>query len=109
MADDYAASNPDEKHMEGGDSLVPPQPQDNAAPFSTLTDPVDDAASDLDVRQESGQLDPTHQAADNATDIDSHQLYDEGLAGAAEASEPNAGNTVVRYDPEKDQRMQSEQ
>ncbi len=78
----------------------------NDMPFSLPTDAVDDSAADLDVRASSSQLDPTHPDTDNATDIDSQQLYDEGLAGAAEASEPNAGNTVTGYDPENDQRKQ---
>lgn len=104
MADDYAANGTNNHHLEEGETLVPPLDEDNAAPFSPPSSPIDDATADLDVRKESGKLDPTHQATDNATDIDSHQLYDEGLAGAAEASEPNAGNAVVSYDPEKDQR-----
>lgn len=77
---------------------------DDNAPFSPPVDPISDTGVDLEARQAAGKLDPTHQATDSATDIDSHQLYDEGLAGAAEASEPNAGNTVVGYDPDKDQR-----
>ena len=89
-------------------SSIEPLAEDNDTPFSAPTSPVDDVSSDIDVREESGQLDPTHQATDNATNIDSQQLYDEGLAGAAEASEPNAGNTVVDYDPEQDQRNQSD-
>ena len=101
---DYAADGTDDRHLEEGDTLIPPLEEDNAAPFSPPTDPVTDAAADLDTREQDGKLDPTHQATDNATDIDSHQLYDEGLSGAAEASEPNAGNAVTGYDPEKDQR-----
>jgi hypothetical protein len=104
MADDYIAGTTDDEHLEEGESLVKPLSEDNAAPFSVPTDPIDDPTVDSDIRQSSGQLDPTHQATDNATDIDSQQLYDEGLAGAAEASEPNAGNTVVEYHPEKDHR-----
>jgi hypothetical protein len=80
--------------------------EDTDAPFGPPTDPIDDATTDLSVRQDSGQIDPTHQATDNATDIDSQQLYDEGLAGAAEASEPNAGNAVVDYHPDENQRNQ---
>lgn len=108
MPDDYAASSTDDEHLEEGESLVRPLPEDNAAPFSAPSSPVDDAAADTSVRQDDGQLDPTHQATDNATDIDSHQLYDEGLAGAAEASEPNGGNAVTGYDPAEDQRKQGE-
>jgi hypothetical protein len=103
-ADDYAASSTDDKHLEEGESLIPPLSEDHAAPFSVPDDPVADASADVDTREQQGRLDPTHQVTDNATDIDAHQLYDEGLAGAAEASEPNAGNAVIGYDPAKDQR-----
>ena len=85
-----------------GQSLVDPLPQDNDTPFSPPTDPVDDMTTDVDRRTQAGQIDSTHQATD--TNVDSHESYDEGLAGAAEAEEPNAGNAVVDYDPEKDQR-----
>lgn len=107
MADDYAASSTNDKHLEEGESLIEPLAEDNAAPFSPPTDPIADPTADVDVRAQSGQLDPTHQATDNATDIDSQQLYDEGLSGAAEASEPNAGNAVVDYNPENDKRSDS--
>lgn len=109
MADDYAASSTNDEHLLEGDSIIEPLAEDNAAPFSPPTDPINDQATDLSVRTEDGQLDPTHQATDNATDIDSQQLYDEGLAGAAEASEPNAGNSVVDYDPEQDQRKNNDE
>lgn len=105
--DDSPASSTDDEHLEEGESLIEPLAEDNAAPFSPPTDPIADPTADIDVRTQSGQLDPTHQATDNATDIDSQQLYDEGLSGAAEASEPNAGNTVVDYSPDKDERIDS--
>ena len=104
MTDDYAAENTDREHIEEAKSLIVPLEEDNDTPFSPPTDPVSDASAPLAYRTESGRLDPTHQATDNASDIDTHQLYDEGLAGAAEASEPNAGNAVIGYDPESDQR-----
>jgi hypothetical protein len=107
MPDDYAASNTNDEHLEEGESLIEPLSEDSAAPFSPPTDPINDAAVNVGVRQDSGQLDPTHQTTDNTTDIDSQQLYDEGLAGAAEASEPNAGNAVVDYDPGADRRNDS--
>jgi hypothetical protein len=108
MADDYAASSTDDGHLEEGESLIQPFSEDGSPPFSPPTDPVVDATTDVDVRGQSGLLNPSHQATDNATDIDSHQLYDEGLAGAAEASEPNAGSAVIGYDPEKDQRKKAD-
>lgn len=86
------------------DDTVKPLPEDNASPFSQPTDPIDDANAELDIREATGRLDPTHPATDSADNIDSQQLYDEGLAGAAEETEPNAGNAVVGYDPEHDQR-----
>jgi hypothetical protein len=99
---------PNDKSTDNG-SLMQPLAEDNDPPFSEPTDPIDDLSSDRDVRQQSGRLDSTHQATDSSTDIDSQQLYDEGLAGAAEASEPNAGNTVVGYDPDHDKRKQHEE
>lgn len=104
MPDDYAANNTNDEHLLEGESIIEPQVEDNAMPFSPPSSPVDDATVDPASRAQSS-LDPTHQAADNATDIDSHQLYDEGLSGAAEAGEPNANNSVVDYDPSKDQRQ----
>jgi hypothetical protein len=104
--DDYAANNTDDAHLQEGESIIEPLEEDNAMPFSPPSDSVQDPTADVDVREEQGKLNPLHQATDNATDIDSQQLYDEGLAGAAEASEPNAGNTVIGYDPDKDQRRQ---
>jgi hypothetical protein len=104
MADDYMADSTSGEHLEEGESLIQPLPEDNDRPFSAPTDAIDDPTADLEVREQSGNLDPTHQATDSATDLDSQQLYDEGLAGAAEASEPNAGNAVVGYDPDQDQR-----
>ncbi|HSX32467.1 MAG TPA: hypothetical protein VLF43_04335 [Candidatus Saccharimonadales bacterium] len=103
-ADDYAANSTNDRHLEEGESLIEPLEEDNAAPFSPPTDPIADPTAAIDVREEDSRLEPTHQATDNATDIDSQQLYDEGLSGAAEATEPNAGNAVVDYDPSKDRR-----
>jgi hypothetical protein len=91
-------------NLREGEDLVQPLAEDNSPPFNEPTDPINDPAEDIDRRTQSGRLDPTHQATDNASDIDSMEIYDEGLAGAAEAEEPNAGNAVVDYDPEKDNR-----
>lgn len=93
-----------------GDSLVTPLPQDNGTPFGPPTDPADDpTASDGGDQSQAGDLPPTHQRTDEADDMDSHELYDEGLAGAAEASEPNAGSAVLGYDPGSDSRKQENQ
>lgn len=91
MTNDYTADNTNDEQTEGGESLVPQLPEDNDTPF---TPPV------------AGGLDPTHPATDSATDLDSQELNDEGLAGTAEASEPNEGNTVIGYHPETDQRKE---
>lgn len=87
-----------------GQSIINPLPQDNGTPFSAPTDPTRDASEEDDLRPDSGQLDPINQATD--TNVDSHEAYDEGLSGAAEAEEPNAGDTVVNYNPEEDERRQ---
>lgn len=46
-----------------------------------------------------GRADDTYPATD--TDQDATELYQEGLS----LEEPNAGNTVEGYDPDKDQRL----
>lgn len=95
-------SGDDDQPVQDGQSIVDPQAQDSDTPFSPPVDPISDMATeDISVRTQQGQLDSTHQATD--TNIDSHETYDEGLSGAAEAEEPNAGDAVVNYDPEKDQ------
>lgn len=71
-------------------------PQDYDTPFR----PADDTA-------DSSKLDDTHQVTD--TNLLPEEQYDEGLDGAAEASEPNAGNAVLGYDPDKDQRKHQSQ
>ena len=103
MADDDFSTSDDNTTA---NDYITPLAEDNDTPFGPPDDPVQDATVDTDIRTQQGRLDPTHQATDSASDIDSQQLYDEGLAGAAEASEPNAGNTVVGYDPSRDQRQQ---
>jgi hypothetical protein len=69
-------------------------PQDNGTPFQPAP-PAPDDATQTDQQVENARLDDTHQVTD--TNIDPHELYDEGVSGAAEASEPNAGNAVVGY------------
>lgn len=96
----------EDNEIREGDSLMRKLPEDNGTPFNDPEDTVHDATVDADLRSAQGQLNPTHQRTDDASDIDPTQRYNEGLAGAAEASEPNAGNTVVDYDPDKDQRRQ---
>lgn len=95
-------NNEEELNIREGESTIKPLEEDNTTPFSTPTDPVDDASDDIDRRTESNNLEPTHQQTD--TNVDPHEVYDEGLSGGAEAEEPNKGNAVVDYNPEDDER-----
>lgn len=72
-------------------------PQDNGTPFQPAGPTRDDtgAADDDDLQADDNKLDDTHPITD--TDIDLQELYDEGLPGATEAHEPNAGDDVVSY------------
>jgi hypothetical protein len=86
-------------------------PEDYETPFS-LPDKDKPAAqpADIDDAQladhtnddDTGDLPVDHPAADSK--LDSDELYDEGLAGAAESGEPNAENDVLSYDPKNDTR-----
>ena len=91
------AMPPDETAEERLEKL----PEDNQQPFAPAAPVRDDAAEPDADAQPTQDLDNTHQATD--TNIDSHELYDEGVSGATEASEPNAGNAVVDYNkPDED-------
>ncbi|HET7320507.1 MAG TPA: hypothetical protein VFI84_02900 [Candidatus Saccharimonadales bacterium] len=77
-------------------------PQDNGTPFQPAppspdptgsSDPVVQAGSD-------STLDDTHPATDSG--IQPEEQYDEGVAGAAEAQEPNAGNATASFSPPAD-------
>lgn len=73
-------------------------PEDYDTPFRPATDGRDDAAEPDSERQyEENRVPDTHPETD--TNIQPEELYDEGIAGAAEISEPNAGNAVVGYTP----------
>ena len=61
-------------------------PEDNGTPFQ----PADDT---------SDEFDDTHPVTDSGGDIQPEELYDEGVSGAVEASEPNAGNAVTDFNP----------
>src|SRR5690348_6249103 len=75
-------------------------PQDNGTPFQpaapnpdpagNITDPAAQATND-------SSLDDTHPATD--TNLQPQETYDEGVSGAAEAQEPNAGSAVTDYTP----------
>ena len=64
-------------------------PEDNGTPFQPADD-IDDVV-----------LGDAHQATDNTSDIDSDELYNEGLPAAADAAEPRDLG-VVDYDPNAD-------
>lgn len=72
-------------------------PQDNATPFRPAdVSPGNPATQDDQDRigQVSG-IDDTHPATD--TNMQPEEQYDEGVSGAAEAQEPNAGNAVTGF------------
>lgn len=72
-------------------------PQDGDTPFRPAPPSRDDAlAADNDDQPTDGDVNDTHPATD--TNIDLQELYDEGVDGAAEIAEPNAGNDVVGYE-----------
>lgn len=93
---------PDGGNIEGEDN-IDALPEDNDTPASAPSDPISDATEALDARPDSGRLNPEHPATD--TNLQQGEEYDEGLSGAAEASEPNPGNNVVGYDPAHDHRL----
>lgn len=66
-------------------------------PFNSGGVSRDDAGEPDAAGQPLKDLNPQHPALD--TNIDDEELYQEGLAGAAEAQEPNAGNDVVSFEP----------
>lgn len=100
QGDDPSRMNPTPISSQNQDYSVEPLSQDFESSASPATDTSADAGQDMDRQIESNQLDDTHQATDNASDIDATELYDEGLSGAAEAEEPNAGNAVTGFKPE---------
>jgi hypothetical protein len=65
-------------------------PQDNQTPFNPATPTADDSG-------QPAKLDPTHPVTDS--NIQPEEVYEEGVPGAAEASEPNAGNDVTAASP----------
>jgi hypothetical protein len=54
---------------------------------------------------DTGALGADHPSTD--TNIQAEELYDEGIAGAAEAGEPNAESDVLGYDPNQDVRRKN--
>lgn len=70
-------------------------PDDYETPFSIPAEGPEYIAGSGDAFYMTGRLDATHPATDSGLEL--QELYDEGLSGAAEASEPNAADTVIGY------------
>ena len=68
-------------------------PEDNQTPFQPAAPGPDDTRPADDGGQPTQDLDSTHPATDS--NMEQPELYDEGVSGAAEAEEPNAGNAVT--------------
>lgn len=79
-------------------------PQDNGTPFQPAAPSPDPTAgvtdNPLTQAGSDNTLDDTHPATD--TNVQPEEGYDEGVAGAAEAQEPNAGNSAASYTPPAD-------
>jgi|GEM_PF-1262794 len=93
---------PDEPNTE---EALEKEPEDGETPFRPAdAGDVRSDAGDHDLGREAAEarLDSTH--PDTDAELEDQDLYDAGVSGAADAEEPNAGNTVEGYDPTKDQR-----
>lgn len=74
--------------------------EDNDTPFQPAAPQQDDTpGADTVAPDNTGDLDDTHPVTD--TSVDAHEQYDEGVAGASEAGEPNAANAVENLIPEE--------
>lgn len=76
-------------------------PQDNGTPFQPAAPSADPAAGVTnDPAAQAGSdssLDDTHPATD--TNQQPEEQYDEGVSGAAEATEPTSGDAVADFNP----------
>jgi hypothetical protein len=72
-------------------------PDDNQMPFNPAAPNLDETLSSNcdDIQAKVSTLDDTHPATDSG--LDPQEIYDEGIAGAAEVKEPNSGNSVTSY------------
>lgn len=86
------------------DKLGQELPEDNATPFSPPATPPGDSNDSSGQVSQTPTLDDTHQVTDS--NVDASEVYDQNMPGAAQASEPNAGNAVTDYNPEEDERRQ---
>lgn len=92
------------------DENIQPLPEDNDPPFSEPTDPVADATDQTFDRQleRDNVNQPDHPLLDDSNSIDTTEAYDTGINQAAGLENPTAGNTVVDFDPRKDQSKDNE-
>lgn len=74
---------------------------DFQTPFSIPDEEAVDISDEGDEELTRPELDTTHPSTD--TGIQVEELYDEGPSGAAEASEPNAGDAVIGYHKPEDE------
>ncbi len=81
--------------------------EDYDTPFSLPDDDVAETADGDGADYSHARLDTTHPATD--TNIQLEELYDEGVSGAAEASEPNVGDRVIGFDKSKKAQKEDDQ
>jgi hypothetical protein len=74
-------------------------PEDGQTPFQPADVSHDPAADINSGGMPTRELDPTHPATDS--NIQLEELYDEGVSGAAEATEPSTGDIGGYHKPEE--------
>ncbi|HXR49779.1 MAG TPA: hypothetical protein VN778_02010 [Verrucomicrobiae bacterium] len=75
------------------------EPNDFDTPFSLPAEREVDIADASGKTRRRPDLESTHPATDS--NLQDEELYDEGLSGAAEVSEPNPNDAVIAYHPRK--------
>jgi hypothetical protein len=68
--------------------------EDNETPISFPNDQADSGNEPDD--QQGDKIESTHPATDSG--LQPEEIYDEGISGAAEVSEPSTGHTILGYD-----------
>src|SRR5690242_20217546 len=93
--------------------VLPPDEPNDEEKLEELPEDIDTPDSlpeesevDISDQRDSQHKRPLLGSTDPPTDtnIIDQEAYDEGISGAAEAAEPNAGDTVIGYDPLNDSR-----
>lgn len=102
--DSYILDREDDEINDQLDTPTEPLDEDEDSPFNEPNDAHFMPGFDIKIKDSSYKINPLHPATDDASNIDSTELYNEGLTGAVEASEPNAGNAVLGYNPFHDNR-----